>query len=217
MNFNFSNLYYHYPVIAGLAINHYALLTVVWNIFLVLIPLALYFLLKRFRLKAQFFGWHRHLVAWLLLIVWLLFLPNAAYIITDIRHLLDYCPVGSPDNVCPQNAWMIMFFFVYGAFGWVAFYYLLKAMAELIKKIHNNFWSRLFTILTIPLVSLGVLLGLLNRYNSWEIFVFPLSLLKTVWLYFSQLNYFIDWFIFTIFLYFLYFAGEVIFKDNLKR
>jgi len=37
-------------------------------------------------------------------------------------------------------------------------------------------------------------------------------LVRVVWLYFSDLNYFFDWFIFTIFLGLLYFAGDVIFK-----
>ena len=105
-----------------------------------------------------------------------------------------------------------MFFFAYSCFGWVSFYYLLKMMSELIGSMLSKLWSNVFIALIVPVVSLGVLLGLLNRFNSWDIFFYPRLLLKVIWLYFSNLNYFIDWFIFTVFLYLLYFAGDVIFK-----
>ena len=54
---------------------------IVWNLFLAFIPLALSFWLFR-RGKSRSFVW------WLGLVVFLAFLPNAPYILTDIIHLI---------------------------------------------------------------------------------------------------------------------------------
>jgi uncharacterized membrane protein len=210
--FNIDNIYFHYQWLGNLAINHYQLFTVVWNIILVIVSLAIYWFLKKYWRRTALTGFYEKIVAIFLFVFWLLFFPNTAYIITDVRHLLNYCPIDSPNKVCVANAWMIIFFFVYSSFGWVSFYYLLKSMSDLIKEICHKFWSNIFIALVIPLVSLGVLLGLLNRFNSLDIFFFPLQLFQAVWFYFSSLNYFIDWFIFTVFLYLLYFIGDVIFR-----
>ena len=115
------NLYNHYPALASLAINQYQLITVVWNIFLALLPLAFYMFLKSYWRRTGLIKFKQKTVAAALFIFWLLFFPNTAYIITDIRHLLNYCPFDSPNKVCADNAWMIIFFFTYASFGWVSF------------------------------------------------------------------------------------------------
>lgn len=209
---NLDNFYDHYPALAELAVNRYQLITVVWNIFLVLLPWAFYLLLKSHWRRTGLRKFSQKAAAVVLFIFWLLFFPNAAYIITDVRHLLNYCPLDSPNKVCADNAWMIIFFFTYSSFGWVSFYYLLKSMSSLFNEVFNRLSPNFFAVLVIPISSLGVLVGLLNRFNSWDIFLFPLWFLRVLAVYFSDINYFIDWFVFTIFLYLLYFAGEVIFK-----
>lgn len=217
INYSFlslDNFYDYYPAAGSLAVNHYQLATVVWNIFLVFLPLTFYLLLKSRWRRTGFKKISQKAAAVILFIFWLLFFPNAAYIITDIRHLLDYCPLDSPNKVCAANAWMIIFFFTYSSFGWAAFYYLLKLMSDLFNEIFKFKRRSLdfFAALIIPLTSLGVLVGLLNRFNSWDVFLFPLWLLKALAVYFSNINYFLDWLIFTLGLYLLYFAGDVIFR-----
>ncbi|MEI6597256.1 MAG: DUF1361 domain-containing protein, partial [bacterium] len=206
------NFYNHYPALNNIAINHYQLVTVVWNIFLVLLPLAFYLLLKLCWRRSGFKKFYQKAAAVILFIFWLLFFPNTAYIITDVRHLLDYCPLDSPERVCPANAWMIIVFFIYSCFGWVSFYYLLKLMSNLANEIFKKLRPGFFAALIIPVTSLGVLLGLLNRFNSWDVFLFPLWLFKVFLVYFLDINYLIDWLIFTLGLYLLYFIGDVIFR-----
>ncbi|MBI2459614.1 MAG: DUF1361 domain-containing protein [Parcubacteria group bacterium] len=210
------NIYDHYPALSNIAINDYQLLTVVWNIFLVLLPLVFYIFLKSYWRRTGLVRFSQRAAAAVLFIFWLLFFPNTAYIITDVRHLLNYCPPDSPNQVCSANAWMIIIFFTYASFGWVSFYYLLKLMSNLADEMFNRPSPGLFAALLIPLTSLGVLIGLLNRFNSWDIFLFPLWFLRVFSLYFSNLNYFMDWLIFTFFLYLLYFAGDVIFRPVKK-
>lgn len=206
------NFYDHYPALDSLAVNHYQLITAAWNILLALLPLAFYMFLKSYWRRTGLIKFNQKTAAAALFIFWLLFFPNTAYIITDIRHLLNYCPFDSPDKVCVANAWMIIVFFTYSSFGWVSFYYLLKLMSNLVNEIFSSLRPDFFAVLVIPLSSLGVLLGLLNRFNSWDVFLFPVWLSQAFLVYFSDINYFIDWLIFTFFLYLLYFAGEVIFK-----
>jgi len=215
--FSLDYFYDYYPVLNNIAINHYQLVTVVWNIFLALLPLAFYVLLRLYWRRTGFDKFSQKAIAVVLFILWLLFFPNTAYIITDVRHLLNYCPLDSLNKVCVDNAWMIIIFFTYSSFGWISFYYLLKLMSNLTSEIFNKLQPRLFASIIIPIASLGVLLGLLNRFNSWDVFLFPLWFLQVFLIYFSDINYFINWFIFTVFLYLLYFAGDVIFREiNMK-
>ncbi|MGL4883991.1 MAG: DUF1361 domain-containing protein, partial [Waterburya sp.] len=56
---------------------------IVWNLFLAFIPLALSFwLFVRRNIK-------RSLLWWIGLVVFIAFLPNAPYLLTDIIHLID--------------------------------------------------------------------------------------------------------------------------------
>ena len=202
---------HRFPFLNGLSVNGLQFITMFWNIFLVGLAFSFYLLLKIYwrpeKLKLK-----EKLTVFVLFIFWLLFFPNTAYIITDVRHLLDYCPAASPYDVCPAGAWTIIFFFSYSALGWISFYYLLKAMAELLSEKFKKIKPYLFISLIIPLISLGVLLGLLNRFNSWDAIYSPFKLITAAGLYFSEEDYFINWFLFTVFLYWLYFSGEAVFK-----
>ena len=210
------NFYDYYPALSRFAINQFQLFTAVWNIFLALLPLVFYMLLKAYWRRTGLMKISQKAVAAVLFIFWLIFFPNTAYIITDIRHLLNYCPLDSLNKVCSANAWMIIVFFTYSSFGWVSFYYLLKLMSDLANEIFKRLRPSFFVALIIPITSLGVLLGLLNRFNSWDVFLYPFWLSQVFLVYLLDINYFIDWLIFTLFLYLLYFVGDVIFRKVKK-
>lgn len=207
------NLYNHYPILSKLSINDYQLFTFVWNIFLALLPLVFYLLLKSYWRRTGLMKFYQKAAAAVLFIFWLIFFPNTAYIITDIRHLLNYCPFDSLNKVCSINAWMIIVFYTYASFGWVSFYFILKLMSNLASEIFKKLQPYFFAVLIIPITSLGVLLGLLNRFNSWDVFIFPRWLSKVTLVYFIDMNYFINWLIFTVFLYVLYFSGDYLFRQ----
>ncbi|MEB3175453.1 MAG: DUF1361 domain-containing protein, partial [Cyanobacteriota bacterium] len=65
---------------------------IVWNTFLALIPLALSFWLFR-RARRRSPSW------WLLLAVFIAFLPNAPYILTDIIHYVKMMRRPFPESV----------------------------------------------------------------------------------------------------------------------
>jgi len=193
-------------------INDYPLIMVLWNLFLAILPFGFFWLLKKYWQANKFKTIKNKVFAATLFCFWVLFIPNAAYLINDIRHLENFCPTGSAIDVCPDSAWQIMFFFIYGATGWVLLFVLLKKMADFIKVILNKKVAIIFLVIIIPFISLGVLLGLLDRFNSWDIFVNPLAIFKNMLRYITDWDYFIDFIVFTSGFYLLYFGGNSIFK-----
>lgn len=196
----------------GIMINDYYVETIFWNIFLAVIPVLLILYLAELYKKNKFKKLKQKIYAYFLFFIWLIFLPNAAYIITDVRHISGYCPVNHYLKVCPQNAWMIIFFFMYALIGWLINAYLLLKIESLIAKIYSKKISKIFIYLLIPILSLGLMLGLVDRWNSWEIFVHPFMILKSVWRYFSSWLYFKNWLAFCIGLYVSYFFVRRVIK-----
>ncbi|MEA3463968.1 MAG: DUF1361 domain-containing protein [Patescibacteria group bacterium] len=183
---------------------------IAWNLLLLVIPFFLCGNLIKLWQKSKFSKCRQKLAAVCLYFVWLLFIPNSAYIITDIRHLLNFCPLNQY-KICIENAWMIMFFFSYSVIGWVAFVYLINQMKILVNEIWGKLAVKIYIWLIAPIVSLGVLLGLINRWNSWEALIYPIAIAKDALKYFTDFVYFKNWIIFTIFLYILYFTGNYLF------
>jgi len=198
-------------------INGYPVLNIFWNLFLLIIPFWLGAGLAIYWRKNKFKKIYQKILAIILGFLWLLFIPNTAYIITDVRHLLDYCPRNYYQRVCPEGAWMIIFFFIYASIGWVAFVFLLNQMKRVIKNIFGKNISRIYIWLIIPLISLGVLLGLINRWNSWEFPLCPWPIFQNILMYITNINYFRNWLVFTIALYILYFAGNFLFKERVSK
>ncbi len=193
-------------------INHYPVLAIFWNLILLAVPflLALYF--KKCWEKNKFNNLFLKIKALIIFVIWLLFIPNAAYIITDVRHLVHNCYQGSFYHICPQATYLIIFFFIYASIGWVSLVLLLNQMKKNICLIFGDVYSKFYIWIMIPLISLGVLLGLLQRWNSWQFIYKPFSICADAWLYFSDFIYFRNWLIFTVGLYVLYFAGNKLFK-----
>ena len=132
----------------------------VWNLVLAWIPLVLALVVyDRYRRGASL---ARLLPA---LALWLLFLPNAPYIVTDFVHL-------SRDN--PPPLWfdgieISAFAWTGTLLGFVSLY-LVHAVAK------HRFgsaagWTGVAGVLA--LVSVGVYLGRFKRWNSWDLIVSP--------------------------------------------
>lgn len=207
------------PFLRRLSINDYPVLMIVWNLLLLAVPFFLFVLLESYWRDNKFKNLKEKIIASCLFFLWLIFIPNTVYIITTVRHLLNYCPAGSYNpfiDVCPANVWMIIFFFIYASLGWIFFVLFLRQMKDFLKKVFNKNIACLFIAIVIPLISLGVLLGLINRFNSWDAFLHPLAILKTMLIYITDVHYFGNFLVFTLGLYALYFAGEFLFKRGEK-
>jgi len=199
-----------------LSINKYNILTIFWNVFLALIPcITVYYLALTVKRKK----WHDFKVSEkisfvLIFLFWLFMFPNTAYLFTIVRHLVNYCQHYDKYRVCSEgNTWMVMFFFTYSAIGLPTFYYALKKMADVFKLLFNRMTATVFPIVVIPLTAIGVMFGLFERLNSWDILFNPLSLSRIAFGYFTDLNLFTNFLIFTISLYLIYYgSGYFIWK-----
>jgi uncharacterized membrane protein len=202
--------------IFSLKINNYELVMFLWNMGLMVVPWLMTTLLRQIWRRTHFHGIPCKLLGMIVFFIWLLFIPNTAYVMTEVRHLLDYCPRDSAFQVCEQNAWMSLFFFIYALFGWVFFVCLTDQMRYLLEDIFNQLVGVVFVAALMPVMALGLLFGLINRWNSWEFFIYPDEVAATIPAYFQDPVYFANWLIFSIFLYFLYFGGRWLLKDRFR-
>ncbi|MBF9220867.1 DUF1361 domain-containing protein [Hymenobacter ruricola] len=141
---------------------HFTFLFLIWNLFLAVIPFALSTLLgiAQGPLRVR-----------LLLPVgaaWLLFFPNAPYILTDLFHL-DARP-GVP-------LWYDLALILSCAWnGLMLAYASLSDMQRLVQA-RLGFWSGwVFATLALLLSSFGIYLGRYLRFNSWDVLANPLTL-----------------------------------------
>lgn len=188
-------------------IQHYPILMMIWNIILVVIALYLTYLLVQYIKKPKKNYWLLALLA----LAWLVMAPNAPYLMTETRHSLGPCLSEYYNNVCLPTAWTPVFFFGFAAIGWVSFVWTVRPVEVIIKKLYGRQWSLAFITIIIPLLSLGLLLGLVNRWNSWELISEPGEIIRSALLYFLDLTYLENYFIMTFLLAVLYSIGSKVF------
>jgi uncharacterized membrane protein len=137
-----------------------------WNLFLAWIPFQLSILLTSKKYISQW-------ASYFLLAAWLLFFPNALYIITDLVHLEE------PENDAP--IWFdAILLFTSSIVGLIlAFASLFKVEVFLQRKLKSAIVNRLI-IGCLFVGSFGVYLGRFLRWNSWDIIAHPLNLLTQI-------------------------------------
>ncbi|MEW5989426.1 MAG: DUF1361 domain-containing protein [Chloroflexota bacterium] len=133
----------------------------VWNLFLAWLPFCL--ALAAFRHR------RRPLIALGLGFLWLLFFPNAPYIVTDVIHLkpLGHVPLW-------YDGLMIFSFALTGLLlGFIS----LAVMQGLVSQQYGRLVGWLFVLFSLGLGSVGVYIGRFLRWNSWDVFFNPLQIL----------------------------------------
>lgn len=144
---------------------HFAFL--VWNLMLAGIP---YLLSKKLFLNIEWQEkkWIRNSICFL----WLLFLPNSFYLLTDFVHL-----------TYERNApyWIdIILLSYFTVMGFYLGYYSLYLMENIVK-IHYGFVpTKLFSIGVIFLSAYGIYLGRFVRLNSWDLFNKPVQVMNEI-------------------------------------
>ncbi|MCA9875059.1 MAG: DUF1361 domain-containing protein [Anaerolineales bacterium] len=136
----------------------------VWNLFLAWLP----FLFA----MVVYGGGERPLVLGVMGPLWLLFLPNALYLVTDLIHLYPW------DNV-PfwYDAIMLFTFALIGLMLGLMSLYLVHAVVARRWGARVG-WS--FVLATSALSGLGVYIGRFLRWNSWDMFTNPLRVLADI-------------------------------------
>jgi uncharacterized membrane protein len=147
------------------------------NSSLAIIPVALaYAMLWVYRLRVARFIRDPILLA--LAIAWLAFLPNTAYLLTQWRHFLFSV---DQQNLVLQSTFsktafinlmaMSMFYLAYSGFGVLTFALSIRPLERIARSAGAAtwFWRLPFFVA----LSLGVYLGLILRFNSWDLIQKP--------------------------------------------
>lgn len=182
-------------------------LFLVWNLLLAAIPFAITTYLKNRKSTGKLllsFGF----------CFWLLFLPNAPYIVSDLIHLrLSH----------PSIIWFdVIMIGTFAISGLLLFYYSLLDMKLILTKYLQSKTVNTIISLILILTSFGVYLGRILRYNSWEIISNPLYLINDIFKIISQPHQHLTawWFTisFSISLYAMKFAFEtLLIKEKRKN
>lgn len=139
-------------------------LSLVWNLFLAWLPLAFALAVYNRHQGGERHGWRFYSLA----LLWLLFLPNAPYIFTDLIHLTTrYYP-----HFWLDLALVLLVAFTGFLLGFMSLYLMQSIVADRLGKVAG--W--LFILGATALSSYGIYLGRFLRWNSWDIIVHPLGL-----------------------------------------
>ena len=144
---------------------------IVWNLFLAFIPLALSFYL--FRVSAI-----RNLFWWAILLIFIAFLPNAPYILTDSIHIIEL----SQDY--PNWAVILILIPQYILFittGFEAYVISLNKLDNYLLDLVAKKYSILINAIVHGLCVIGIYLGRFERFNSWDLASEPKKVISTTW------------------------------------
>jgi len=136
-----------------------------WNLFLAWLPLLFAWLAVRRQ--------ERPFPALVMAFLWLLFFPNAPYLVTDLVHLRALDPVP---------LWYDLILLLdYALLGLFLCFASLRLMQGLVAGRLGEIAGWLFVLVALTAGGLGVFIGRFLRWNSWDLFTRPLSLLNDVW------------------------------------
>lgn len=150
---------------------------VLWNGMLAVIPVVLA------QVVLWLSGMHgsrtiRNLAIAALSLVWFAFLPNTCYLLTEWRHFLFWVDVRDPFTsprlggpLLEKIVAMSVFYLLYSGFGILTFALAIRPMKYLASK--RGAAVRFWAIPFFTALSIGVYLGLVLRFNTWDLISRP--------------------------------------------
>ena len=113
-----------------------------------------------------------------LFVIWLAFLPNTCYLLTEWRHFLYgmdkrnlYVQSGTNERVLFHLCTFAVFYMLYSGYGALALTIAIRPIERLLQRRRVKFF--LVAPFLFVLLSLGVYLGLIVRLNSWDLWARP--------------------------------------------
>ncbi|MEV6274711.1 DUF1361 domain-containing protein [Nocardia sp. NPDC051832] len=147
-----------------------------WNTILAWIPVFLALLIFRFKPAAN-----RHFprspLWWAGIVLFVLFLPNAPYVVTDLVHLrYDIEFVGDG----PVVTTVLPVYLAFIGSGFLAYYLALDQLGRYLDRVGLPSWRVPVNLTLHFLCAVGVFLGRWTRLNSWEPVVQPADTFERV-------------------------------------
>lgn len=178
-----------------------AFVYIFWNLFLAFVPFFISSILllntdKKNIIKPLFI---------IGFILWILFLPNAPYVVTDFIHL------GRIRAVPVMYDMFLLFAAAYSSLllGLYSISHMEKMLLlKFTKKITN-----ILILIIILFTSFGVYLGRFLRFNSWDFFISHNSLVKSIWKIFTESNGYANVFGYTLLFFIFIYVSYLSFKS----
>lgn len=139
----------------------------VWNLFLAIIPVICATLFRALHQSHAARAAH-----WLFLPVWLAFLPNAPYLVTDLIHLRALPPVPLWYDVIMLGS--------FAATGLLLTYASLADVEAVLRERFGTFSALAFSVCTLAVCGFGIYLGRFMRWNTWDIVSSPRALFADI-------------------------------------
>lgn len=151
--------------------------TVMINIGLALIPFVFAFVLFKWSNSSK----SRNILWWLGAMVFVLFLPNSAYTLTDIIHYI--AAIQSPDISLLQLIFLYTpFYILYMLFCFECYVLSVQWSFQYIKAQQWQTLSKLYLPVILFLTAIGVYLGRFQRLESYDIVRNPLIVFKDLYI-----------------------------------
>lgn len=141
----------------------------IWNLFLAVLPLlfGLAFIKCMQRENRFLTGFY--------FVLWLLFLPNAPYLLTDLIHIFDALGAYDSNQVKPAKLWSLLAMLLSCAgTGTLLGYFSLFDVQQIIEVKRGARMGWIVAVSSLMLCGFGIYLGRFLRWNSWDVFVHPL-------------------------------------------
>jgi uncharacterized membrane protein len=147
--------------------------SLVWNLLLAWIPFALAIYVYDSHRRGA-----RGPVLWALGALWLVFFPNAPYIVTDFKWLRDWtgAPIWYDVVLVASAAWCGLML------GFISLY----LMQSVVRRSVGAAKAWVFVLAVLAASSFGIYLGRFQRWNSWDVFTQPGRFAHNVWPHLAQ-------------------------------
>lgn len=175
---------------------------ILWNIFLAIIPFLVSSVISLYINKKNFYN----PIFILGFLVWLLFLPNAPYVITDFIHLGEIRSV--------PIMYDIILLFVSSTVSLLFGLYSLEQIENIFLIKFSNKVTKIILYITILFTSFGIYLGRTLRFNSWDLFFNHSSLFSSILDIFSNPEKHFNAYFYTIIFFFLIYTSFWAFKNR---
>jgi uncharacterized membrane protein len=120
----------------------------------------------------------RPLAWWIGLFLFILILPNAPYILTDIIHFYD--AVRDIDSVWEITLVIVPIYIIFMGIGWLAYLFSLINVGRYLKQQRLDRYTNITEISLHLLCAIGIYIGRFIRFNTWSIVTHPKQFLEVL-------------------------------------
>jgi uncharacterized membrane protein len=189
----------------------YRYIFLIWNLFLAWIPFGISYITYTMMLARK----SVYIIIPITAFLWLIFFPNAPYILTDLQHLSN---ASGAVPVWYDVVMLIWFSWTGLLLGIISLY----LMQEVVRREFGRITGWIFVLTVILLSSVGIYIGRFMRLNSWDILSHPFGIALNLWSYASDPSWRSIGFIglytsFFIFIYITLYAFGHLFKEHVDK